>query len=441
MTPHTPRGGLAHLLRALRSRNYRLFFFGQGLSLIGTWMTLVATSWLVYRLTQSTVLLGVVGFAGQIPAFLLTPLAGVLADRWDRRRVLVVTQILAMLQSFVLAALALTHVITVGHIIALSVFQGIVNAFDIPARQVFLVEIVERPDDLGNAIALNSSIFNGARLIGPSIAGVVIAGMGEGACFLVDGVSYLAVIAALCAMRLPPARRFAAPRPIVRELRDGMAYAYRLAPIRAILTLTAVVSLMGMPYAVLMPVFAREILHGGAHTYGFLVGASGLGALAGAIYLASRKTVLGLGRVITLATALFGGSVIAFAWSRVLWLSLVFMFSIGFGMLTSLAGSNTIMQTIVDEDKRGRVMSFFAMAFMGMMPFGSLLAGGLASRVGAPNTLVLGGGTCVIGALLFARELPRLREIMRPIYVRKGILPEVAVGLQAAVNLTAPPEE
>lgn len=419
-----------HLLRALRWRNYRLYFFGQGLSLIGTWMTFVATGWLVYRLSHSAVLLGVVGFAGQIPAFVLSPFAGVLVDRWNRHRVLVITQLLAMLQSFALAALALSGRVTIGQIIALSIVQGIVNAFDLPARQAFVIEMVEGPEDLGNAIALNSSLFNGARLIGPSIAGLLIAGAGEGVCFLVDGISYLAVLAAFYAMRPPPMRRLPAPRPLLGELRDGLLYAYRSTPIKALLSLTALVSLVGIPYTVLMPVFAREILHGGPLTLGFLMGASGLGALGGALYLASRTTVVGLGKLITLSTVLFGGSLIAFGMSRSLWMSLVLMLGVGFGMLVQMAASNTIMQTIVEDDKRGRVMSLYAMAFMGMVPFGSLLAGSLANRVGAPQTLLMGGVGCLVGAGLFARQLPRLRKIIRPIYISKGILPEVATGLR-----------
>lgn len=431
----------AHLLRALRFRNYRLYFFGQGLSLVGTWMTFVATGWLVYRLSHSAVLLGVVGFAGQIPAFLLSPFAGVLVDRWNRHRVLVITQLLAMLQSFALAALALSGRITIGQIIALSVVQGLVNAFDLPARQAFVIEMVEGPEDLGNAIALNSSLFNGARLIGPSMAGLLIAGAGEGVCFLVDGISYLAVLAAFSAMRLPPMRRQPAPQALLGELRDGLLYAYRFTPIKALLSLTALVSLVGIPYTVLMPVFAKEILHGGPLTLGFLMGASGLGALVGALYLASRKTVVGLGKLITLSTLLFGGSLIAFGMSRTIWVSLLLMLGVGFGMLVQMAASNTIMQTIVEDDKRGRVMSFYAMAFMGMAPFGSLLAGGLASRIGAPQTLLMGGVGCLVGAGLFARQLPRLRELIRPIYVSKGILPEVATGIRETVTLLVPPEE
>ena len=426
--------------RALRSRNYRLFFFGQAVSLIGTWMTTIATSWLVYRLSGSVVLLGIVGFSGQIPAFLLAPFAGVLVDRWNRRRVLIVTHALATLQSLALAALALAGRITVFQIIALSILQGIINAFDIPARQVFLAEIVERPHDLSNAIALNSSVFNGARLIGPSLAGVLIAGAGEGSCFLIDGVSYLAVIAALCAMRLTPAHQLSERRPVLQQLRDGMAYAYSCAPIRAILALTALVSLVGIPYGVLMPVFVQEILGGGPHTFGFLMAASGLGALMGALYLASRTSVLGLSGIVPLAAGLFGCGLVAFSLSRILWVSLLLMLAVGFGMLVQLAAGNTIIQTIVEEDKRGRVMSLLAMSFMGMAPFGSLLAGGLASRIGAPLTLRLGGVACLAGAFLFARQLPRLREFVRPIYARKGIRQAVATRIQAAINLVAPPE-
>ncbi len=439
----TPPGeSRSRVLRALRSRNYRLYFFGQGLSLIGTWMTFLATSWLVYRLSHSAVMLGVVGFAGQIPAFLLSPIVGVLVDRWSRQRVLIITQLLAMAQSFALAGLALSGRITLGQIIALSVFQGLINAFDIPARQAFVVEMVEHPDDLGNAIALNSSLFNGARLIGPSIAGLLIAGVGEGMCFLIDGFSYLAVIAAFLAMRLAPSCRVPQVRsPLLRELWDGLVYAYRVVPIRAILLLTALTSLVGIPYSVLLPVFARDILHGGAHTLGFLTGASGLGAFVGALWLASRKTVLGLGRLIVLATVLFGVSLIGFGLSRNLWWSLVLMFGIGVGMLLQMASGNTLIQTIVEEDKRGRVMSLFAMAFMGMMPFGSLFAGSLANQIGAPQTLWLGGLGCLAGAAMFAWQLPRLRASLRPIYVRKGILPEVAAGIQIASTLLTPPKD
>lgn len=415
---------LQNVFRALHSRNYRLFFSGQAISLIGTWITRIATGWLVYRLTDSALLLGVVGFASQIPTFFLTPFTGVLADRWNRHDTLVITQVLAMVHSLILAALTLTGVITVWHIIALSVFQGLINAFEIPARQSFVVEMVEKKEDLGNAIALNSSIFNAARLVGPSIAGLLIAAFGEGLCFLIDGMSYIAVIAALMAMKITP-RKIELPAPhILQELKAGFKYAFGFTPIRALLLLLGLTSIAGMPYATLMPVFAADVLHGGPHTLGFLMGAAGVGALVGAVYLASRKSVRGLGKVIVLAASVFGIGLIAFSLSRVLWFSLLLMVLIGFGMIVQVASSNTVLQTIVDDDKRGRVMSLYAMAFMGMTPFGNLLAGFLANNIGAPNTLIIGGGCCVLGSLLFARKLPVLREIVRPIYSKMGIIPE-----------------
>ena len=429
------------IFRALQYRNYRLFVGGQGISLIGTWLTRIATSWLVYRLTGSAFLLGVVGFAGQIPTFFLAPLAGVLVDRFDRHRTLVITQTLAMIQSFTLAFLALTGVIRVVHIIVLSVFQGFINAFDTPARQAFVVEIVERQEDLPNAIALNSSMFNGARLLGPSIAGILIASAGEGMCFLVDAISYLAVIASLLAMNIRPRTLPPPSMPIWQGVKDGFTYAFGFAPIRSILFLLGLVSLTGMPYVVLMPVFARDILHGGPDTLGFLSAASGMGALAGAIYLASRKTVLGLGRIMGLSATIFGAALIAFAFSRVLWLSLLLLLLVGFGMMVQMASSNTVLQTIVDDDKRGRVMSFYAMAFLGMAPFGSLFAGGVASRIGAPATILIGGVTCILGAIIFVQRLPSLRQMVRPIYAQRGIIPEVASGIGIATQWTELPKE
>lgn len=430
------------VLRALGYRNYRLFFSGQSVSLVGTWMTRIATSWLVYRLTDSAFLLGIVGFAGQIPGFVLAPFAGVWVDRWDRHRTLVVTQILSMLQSFALAALALGGIITVGDIIGLSLAQGLINAFDMPARQAFVVQMVENREDLGNAIALNSSMVNAARLIGPSIAGVIIAAAGEGYCFLIDGISYIAVIVSLLLMRITVRQARPAERRALRhELKEGWDYVARFVPVRSILLLLALVSLVGMPYTVLMPIFAGSILHGGAHTLGFLMGASGVGALAAALMLAARKTVLGLGRVVPLAAAIFGAGLIAFGYSRILALSLVLMLVTGGAMMEQMAASNTILQTIVDEDKRGRVMSFYSMAFMGMAPFGSLLAGSLAAHIGAPNTLAISGVLCVLGAAWFAIHLPELRRHVRPVYVRLGIISEIASGIQNASVLRMPPEE
>lgn len=416
-------GKRAQLVRALSSRNYRLFFAGQGISLIGTWMQQVAMSWLVYRLTNSPFLLGVVGFSGQIPAFLMAPFAGVVADRYNRHRILIVTQALAMLQAAALAALTLSHRIDVWHLVALAVFLGLVNAVDMPTRQSFVVQMVERREDLGNAIALNSSLFNSARLIGPSLAGALLPLVGEGICFLLNAVSYLAVIVALLAMRVPPRAAQRSGTHVLQHMREGFSYALGFAPIRTILLLLAVVSLAGTPYTVLMPVFAREVLHGDARTLGLLMSASGVGALLGAVHLASRRTVLGLGRTIALAVATLGSGLILFSMTRMLWTSLALMMVVGLGGILQMASSNTIVQTIVDEDKRGRVMSIYTMAFVGTAPLGSLLAGTLASHLGVPVTLRLGGAVCVFSALLFAAYLPALRTMVRPIYVRAGILP------------------
>jgi MFS family permease len=413
---------IGSLGRALRHRNYRLFFAGQSISLIGSWITRVATSWLVYRLTGSALLLGVAAFAGQIPTFFLAPLAGVWIDRWNRHRVLVVTQLLAMVQSALLAAFALTGTIGVTHIIVLNALQGLVNAFDMPARQAFVVEMIEDRADLPNAIALNSSMVNGARLLGPSIAGVLIASVGEGWCFAADAVSYVAVIGSLLAMRIAirdqPPRRSA----VLKELREGVAYAAGFAPIWSVLALAAMVSLTGVPYTVLMPIISSQVLHGDAHTLGFLMAASGLGALAGALYLASRTTVLGLGRVIGIGAAGFGLALIAFSQSRLFWLSLPLMLICGFTMMIQMAGSNTLLQVMVDEDKRGRVMSLYSMAFFGTVPLGGLIAGALADRIGASNTIGTGGLACVAFGLLYLRALPRLRLLAHPLYIRLGIL-------------------
>lgn len=415
--------GWRYALRALKFRNYRLFFGGQSLSLIGTWMTRIAMSWLVYRLTGSAFLLGLTGFASQIPTFVLGPFAGVWVDRLDRHRVLVVTQVLSMLQSFALATLALPHHITVAEILWLSVFQGVVNAFDMPARQAFLHQMVERREDLPNAIALNSSMVNGSRLIGPSLAGLVIAGFGEGWCFLIDGASYMAVIASLLLMevRVPQVRR--AAESVGTELREGWRYVAGFPPVRNILLLLALVSFVGMPYTVLMPIFATRVLGGGAHTLGFLMGASGLGALASAAWLASRKSVRGLLRVIPTVAAIFGAGIIAFGFSRWLPLSLALLLFTGFGMMQQMAASNTILQTVTDEDKRGRVMSYYAMAFQGTMPFGSLIAGWAADRIGAPATLAIGGGLCLAGAAWFLSRMGEVRRALRPVYTRLGIIP------------------
>jgi MFS family permease len=404
-----PRG-LRLIFRSLHYRNYRLFFGGQGISLIGTWMQRTAVGWLVYRLTSSPFLLGLVEFAGYIPTLFLSPLAGVLADRWDRRRILLFTQVLAMIQALLLAFLVLGEQVEVWHILCLSLFLGVVSAFDIPARQSLVVSLIERREDLGNAIALNSFMFNGARLVGPSAAGFMIALLGEGLCFLINGLSFLAVIASLMAMRLARHESTSANGQLFQGFREGLVYAYRFPPMRLILMLVALGSLMGIPFWVLLPVFAKDILHGGPQTLGFLMAAAGAGALCGAVYLASRRSVLGLARVIALAAGIFGTGLMAFSFARALWLSLLLLVITGFGMIALMASSNTFLQTIVDDDKRGRVMSFFTMALMGMAPFGSLLAGILASKIGAPHTLLIGGLSCLLGAVLFGLRFPRASQ-------------------------------
>ncbi len=413
----------SHAWRALRHGNFRLFFGGQSISLIGTWMTRIATSWLVYRLTKSSLLLGTVSFAGQIPTFLLAPFAGVLVDRMNRRTVLVWTQVLAMIQSLALAALTLTHHVTIHEIVWLSVFQGIVNSFDMPGRQAFMVQMVEDRADLSNAIAINSSMVNMARLIGPSLAGLVIAATNEGYCFLIDGISYIAVIASLLMMRLPALKAKRAVTSMLEQLKEGWTYVAGFAPIRTILLLFALVSLMGMPFVVLMPVFAAQVLHGGAHTLGFLMGAMGVGSLISGLSLVLRKSVRGLTRMIPIAAAVFGAGLVAFGFSRTLWLSLVLMLITGFGMMQGLTSSNTIIQTLVSEDKRGRVMSYYTVAFVGMAPFGSLMAGALAHSIGAPMTVMISGVAVIAGAAWFWTRLPMMRREMRPIYIELGIIP------------------
>jgi MFS family permease len=426
--PTTPRWHL--LLRALRSRNYRLFFSGQIVSLIGTWMTRVATSWLVYRVTDSAFLLGFTSFASQIPILFLSPIAGVLVDRWDRHRTLVMTQVLSMMQSFALAALALSGVITVWEIVVLVLFQGIINAFDMPVRQSFVIQMIDRREDLGNAIALNSSMVNGARLVGPAVAGMVIAGVGEGYCFLIDGFSYLAVIVSLLAMHVERIAARPVSRRISSEISEGWQYVKDSHPISAVLLFLALVSLVGMPYTTLMPIFAGPILHGGPHTLGFLMAAAGVGALTGAITLAMRPSVLGLGRVIVWSGATFGAGLIGLGLSRHLWLSLLCIAAAGFGMMRHMASSNTILQTIVTEDKRGRVMAYYSLAFQGIAPFGSLAAGAIAARIGAPWTILSGGIFCIAGATAFALNLPRLRRFVRPIYAELGLLPPLPVSAE-----------
>lgn len=410
------------IIPALESRNYRLFFAGQGISLIGTWMTQVATVWLVYQLTNSALLLGVVGFVGQIPSLFLSPFGGVLVDKLNTRKILIFTQVLAMIQSLALAVLALTGVINIWQIIFLSLFQGVINALDAPARQTFVTEMVEKREDLASAIALNSSLVNGGRLVGPAIAGVIIAKVGSGYCFLIDGVSYIAVIAALLAMQLKPKSKAKLTGNAFERIKAGFVYAFGFPPIRSVLQLLALFSFVGMPYVTLLPIYATKILKGDAHTLGFIMAASGIGALCGGAYLSTRKTVVGLGNVIALAPAIAGTGIVAFGLSRTLWFSLLMSFVIGLGSILLVSSSNTVIQTIVEDDKRGRVMSLFTMSFLGIVPFGNLLTGILAERIGATSTLVVGGLLCMVGTLIFSKQLPTLRRLVRPVYQKIGIL-------------------
>ena len=429
------------IFRSLRYRNFRLFFGGQSVSLIGTWMQRISMPWLVFHLTGSAFWLGLIGFTSQIPILLISPLAGVLVDRWNRYNILIATQILAAVQALFLAILFFSGSIKVWQIFILSMFLGIINAFDMPARQALLTGMVKKKDDLGNAIALNSSMVNGARLIGPSLAGMLIAFSGEGLCFLFNSISYFFVIVALLLMKGPSIKRMDLNKGILEGLKNGASYVFNFRPIKYIILLLALMSLMGMPYSILMPVFVKNVLHGGAYTFGFLMGASGMGALVGAIYLASKRNAFGLEKIIPLSSAIFGLGIIILSFSKSVSLSFILMFITGIGMMMQLASSNTILQTIVDDDKRGRVMSIYTMAFLGTVPFGSLLAGSLASSIGTPNTLMICGIACVIGAAAFACKLADIKRMMRPIYVEMGIIREVVVGVQTATDLTSLPEE
>ena len=423
---------VSHAWSALRHRNFKLFFAGQGISLIGTWMTRVATAWLVYRLTRSALLLGVVSFAGQIVCFALGPFAGVWVERLDRRKLLLWTQSVASAQSLAMAALTLAHRINLGEIIALATLQGVINAFDMPGRQSFLVQMVEDRNDLSNAIAINSSMASGARLVGPAIAGLVVAAVGEGWCFLIDGVSYFAVIASLVAMRIKPqeVRRHAST--MLEQMREGWTYVRAVRPIRTMLVLFSLLGLMGSPWMVLLPVFAAQVLHGGADTLGWLTGAAGIGAVLSALSLAARKSVAGLPRMVQIAGFMLGGALILFGLSHTLWLSLALLVLGGFGMMQFVAACNTIIQSVVEEDKRARVMSYYTMAFFGAAPFGSLFAGALAHRIGAPETVILTGAFCLAGALWFTLELPIVQAAMPTAAGEARRAPEPEIDLLSA---------
>jgi MFS family permease len=422
---------IPQMLRALRHRNFQLFFSGQMISLIGTWMDNIAEAWLVYRLTGSSLLLGTVAFAGQIPVFLLAPIGGMAADRWNRQRVVVATQASSMVLAGILAVLTLTHRITVWEVVVLAALMGAVNAFDIPARQAFLVDMVGR-EDLMNAIALNSSMFNGARVIGPSIAGILVASIGEGWCFAANSISYIAVIIGLLLMRVnraPVEVRRVSP---FEHIVEGFRFVWNTGPIRALLLLLGLVSLLAMPYSVLMPIFAAKILHGNARTLGVLMGATGVGALGGALTLATRSGVKGLGRWVAVACASFGTFLILFSFSRWHVLSVVLLVPVGFAMMVQMASSNTLIQAMVPDRLRGRAMAVYSMMFMGMAPIGALLSGWSADHIGAQWTLAIGGVGAIIGAALFARNLPKIRVEARELIIAQGM-----AGGEPAQEVTA----
>jgi MFS family permease len=404
---------LKFVTRALRHRNYRLFFTGQGLSLIGTWMQRLAVAWLVYRLTNSPFLLGLASFVGQLPLFVFASFAGVFVDRWNRYRLLLLTQVLALIQASLLAALTLTGRVAVWHVFVLAACLGVINAFDMPVRQSFVIDLVgQRKEDLPNGIALNSVMVNGARLAGPFLAGLTVAAFGEGICFLLNALSFLAIVVALLLMNVRPGSTTKGRTPALAGLVEGYRYAFTFPPIRYTLIVLGLVSLMGMSYQVLMPVFAGKVLHSGPSTLGFLMAAAGIGALVSAANLASRKSATGIERMIVLGSALFGLGLVAFSLSRHLTTSLISMVITGFGMMTALTSCNTMLQTAVDEDKRGRIMSLYAMAFQGMTPFGGLLAGTLAGHVGAPSAAMAGGFCCLATSAFFAGKLPLIRRTM-----------------------------
>ena len=422
------------ILRSFGSRNFKLFFSGQLVSLSGTWIQTVAMSWLVYRLTNSAFMLGLVTFLSQVPSFFFAPFAGVYVDRWNKHKTLIFTQAVSMLQAFTIAALTLTGSIKIWHIMLLSIVLGLTNAFDMPVRQAFIIEMIEDRKDLGNAIALNSSLVNMTRLIGPAIAGIIVAKFGEGICFTLNGVTFIAVIIALLFMRIKRTKFTNVHRHVFVELKEGFRYSFGFPPIRDMLILLAVLSFAIMQYTVLMPVFAKDILKGGSDTLGFLMASIGVGAFIGAIYLASRKSVLGLGKIMAISTFLFGVTIIIFAFSKNFILSMIILLFAGVGFIALLATSNTILQTVTDDDKRGRVMSFYTMAFMGIAPFGSLAAGAMADRIGGPLTIMISGVISLVCGVILTLRLPKLRIILRPVYIKKGIIPEVAKGLQAAAD-------
>jgi len=410
------------VFRTLKYRNFKLFFIGQSISLIGTWIQMIAMSWLVYDLSHSAFLLGLVGFVSRIPTLVFAPFAGVIADRFNKYKLLFLTQVLAMLQAVIMTILLFANVIQIWHILVLGIFLGIVNSLDVPVRQSFVIELIEKKEDLSNAIALNSAMVNGARLIGPSIAGILVASFGESWCFMINSLSFIAILSTLWLMKIPRLLLDRKKESHLYKLKEGFKYVFGFHPIRDILLLLALVSLMGMPFQVLMPVFAKDIFHGGADSLGILMGAVGAGALIGALYLAYRKSIVGLGKNLVMATGLFGIGLVLFSLSDTLWLSLIILMFTGLGMMVEITASNTMLQTISEDDKRGRVMSFYSIAFMGTVPLGNLLSGVFSDLIGVPYTILFGGVFCIIGAIIFSTRLPKIRKLLKPIYIKKEII-------------------
>jgi MFS family permease len=429
------KGGFADMFRALRHRNYLLYFIGQGISLVGTWMQRIAIAWLVYRITGSALLLGAVDFAGQLPIFFLTPFAGVIADRYNLKKIMIITQVLFMVQALIMAYLVLTNTIQMWQIFALSIFMGLINALDTPVRQAFLVSVVDDRNDLGNAIAMNSAIFNGARLIGPSIAGIAIAAMGEGVCFLVNGLSYIAVIIALFMIKIVVEEHKAdGNQDIFRQLKEGIVYAFGFRPIRDVLIIVTVVSLVVFPYMMLMPVFVKDVLNEGAQTMGFLMAASGFGALTAAVYMASRSSLQGFWKTIPVAISILGIGLFALSFAKHVLVSMILLYVIGLGLVVFVSTINTLLQTIVEDDKRGRIMSLYGTALLGVTPFGSMLAGVIVNKTGAPVMLMIAGLVCIASAVVFALRLPLLRSSIIPLYRELGIVKNLEPPVSASVE-------
>lgn len=392
---------LKQIFTSLRSKNYRLYFYGQGISLIGTWIQNIALSWLVYRLTGSVFLLGLVGFTTQIPTFILTPFTGVITDRYDRMAIMRSAQVLFMIHAFVMAFLVLSGHIEVWHIIALSIVFGVINAFDAPARQSLVIDLIDDPKNLGNAIALNSAIFNGARLVGPAVAGMLIAVVGEGICFLINAFSFIFVIGALWQIRILKERVAPPEKDFKKSFFEGLRYTFGTKEIRNLILLLGVMSLTAFPSIVLLPAYAKEILHGGADTLGFLMSALGAGALVGALYMASRKSTKGLENIIAVTTMMLATMISLTGITSSMWLALVSLSVGGVTMILTLSSINTLLQTTTEERMRGRVMSFYAMALMGTQPIGNLIAGSVASGIGIHWTMVIGGAVTFIAGIVW----------------------------------------